>query len=1025
MYRRDFYMQTSFSDNSGNFIMDGSDLPYRAEYAKSSRAKCKACKDVISKDALRLAAMVQSPMFDGKVPNWYHQKCFFLKQRPVSVADIAHFDLLRYSDQQKVKDALEKAVSAVPLKGRGKSKALFAASTSTPEQKEFSVEIAQAGRAGCKGCDLKILKGEIRISKMDYTSESARRYGPMQRWHHLECFTQLRSELGWYDSAKELPGFYALPIDVQQQLSTAITAIKRKAEDEVDSKPVVKKVKKEDEKIMKKQNDVLFKFRDQLKALAKLELVELLEHNIPSFNSHGLGESELLDRAADYLSFGVPEACSVCQGFLVYRSGVGYACTGNITEFTSCVNVVKVPQRTPFSVPAELALKFSFLSKYKDPKLGDRLFVDLGDRTSTSRQQSDKPLCAPIKRPGKPLRGLSFVVHPEAVFTSVGSSSELKKVLEGLGATLTATVTKNTAALFSTAEGVLSEDKYITKAKKLGVQCVAENYLEEIKTSPDSAIVLIKKLAISGWGDDPEQRVTKSKLYSSVNKSVSSAGSRYTQDVPDKVKLQLKDGGAVDTQSGLHLSTHVLKHDGKLYSSVLSYVDVMKGTNSYYKLQLLEDDKINSWWVFRSWGRIGTNLGNTKLEHFSERSSAMRHYKQLFEEKTGNCFTNDKFTKLAHKWNLLDIEYDVDEETKSLTVSTSDSKLPVPVQELVKLIFDVDAMKYQMLEFEIDLKKLPLGKLSERQLLSAYSVLTEVQQLLSEDIKSCGPRILDCSNRFYTLIPHDFGMNKAPLLDNLDLIKSKVEMVESLREIEVAYRLLKTEGGASSEETPAIDLHYEKLKTKLEVLPEDSEEFKILQQYVVNTHAATHSHYKLQIQTIFRVERQGEAKRFKPFKKLHNHKLLWHGSRITNYAGILSQGLRIAPPEAPSTGYMFGKGVYFADMVSKSANYCGVSGVNSTGLLLLCDVALGNMEKKTRAEFVTKLTGGKHSTMGCGRTYPDPDGSKFLDGIEVPLAKPKEDPSVKSSLLYNEYIVYDVAQVNVKYLMQLKFVFDS
>ena len=30
--------------------------------------------------------------------------------------------------------------------------------------------------------------------------------------------------------------------------------------------------------------------------------------------------------------------------------------------------------------------------------------------------------------------------------------------------------------------------------------------------------------------------------------------------------------------------------------------------------------------------------------------------------------------------------------------------------------------------------------------------------------------------------------------------------------------------------------------------------------------------------------------------------------------GILSQGLRIAPPEAPVTGYMFGKGVYFADV---------------------------------------------------------------------------------------------------------------
>lgn len=33
--------------------------------------------------------------------------------------------------------------------------------------------------------------------------------------------------------------------------------------------------------------------------------------------------------------------------------------------------------------------------------------------------------------------------------------------------------------------------------------------------------------------------------------------------------------------------------------------------------------------------------------------------------------------------------------------------------------------------------------------------------------------LLDASNRFYTLIPHDFGMKKPPLLDNLELIKVK------------------------------------------------------------------------------------------------------------------------------------------------------------------------------------------------------------------------------------------------------------
>ena len=99
--------------------------------------------------------------------------------------------------------------------------------------------------------------------------------------------------------------------------------------------------------------------------------------------------------------------------------------------------------------------------------------------------------------------------------------------------------------------------------------------------------------------------------------------------------------------------------------------------------------------------------------------------------------------------------------------------------------------------------------------------------------------------------------------------------------------------------------------------------------------------------------------------------LLWHGSRLTNWVGILSQGLRIAPPEAPVSGYMFGKGVYFADMVSKSANYCFTNRDNNTGILLLCDVALGNMNEKLQADcYANNLPPGKHSTKGCGRTAP-------------------------------------------------------
>ena len=93
-------------------------------------------------------------------------------------------------------------------------------------------------------------------------------------------------------------------------------------------------------------------------------------------------------------------------------------------------------------------------------------------------------------------------------------------------------------------------------------------------------------------------------------------------------------------------------------------------------------------------------------------------------------------------------------------------------------------MKSAMLEFEIDLSKMPLGKLSKKQIETAYKILTEVQDMI-RNTSGTESKFLDASNRFFTLIPHDFGMRSPPLLDNPDLVKAKIEMLDSLLEIEV------------------------------------------------------------------------------------------------------------------------------------------------------------------------------------------------------------------------------------------------
>ena len=124
---------------------------------------------------------------------------------------------------------------------------------------------------------------------------------------------------------------------------------------------------------------------------------------------------------------------------------------------------------------------------------------------------------------------------------------------------------------------------------------------------------------------------------------------------------------------------------------------------------------------------------------------------------------------------------------------------------------------------------------------------------------------------------------------------------------------------------------------------------------------------------------------------------------------------------------MFGKGVYFADMSSKSANYCCTSRDNPTGILLLCEVALGDMNEKLHADIhAENLPPGKNSTKGIGRTAPDPKNEvKTKDGVIIPMGPGKPTGIPGAHLQYNEYIVYDKAQIRIKYLLRTRFNFKN
>ncbi|XP_013176795.1 PREDICTED: poly [ADP-ribose] polymerase-like [Papilio xuthus] len=514
------------------------------------------------------------------------------------------------------------------------------------------------------------------------------------------------------------------------------------------------------------------------------------------------------------------------------------------------------------------------------------------------------------------------------------------------------------------------------------------------------------------------------KLFSkTLADSESNSSQRIPRDIkdgsnvsePERTKLIIKHGMDVDLNSGLGNIAHIYKEQSNYYSVVLSKTNVDDNKNSFYKLQLLESDNKENYWIFRSWGRTGTSIGGKKLENFTDSCEAKKHFEKIYVQKTKyRELSGHHFIKIPRAYVPVDINYD-DISMSKINIE-SDCNLPIAVQEMIVKIFNTKIIENCLLQYDLDIKRMPLGKISKEQIIFGYEILSSLLEDFNKGVININ-KIKDSTNKLYTIVPHNFGLKCPPLLDNVDLIKMKLEMLDSLLEVEIVYDLLKS---ASDDIVSPIESLYLSLNADITPVDNTSTDYDIVRKYLKNTQYSLD--YTIDIDELFKVTRAGEEDRYNKYKELHNKRLLWHGSRITNIAGILSQGLRIAPPEAPATGYLFGKGIYFADMISKSAHYCFVNKNNPNGFALLCEVALGNSEKCYKAQNVT-LTDDIHSVWGVGRIQPNPTEDVTLkNGIVVPLGTPNNSGS-QSNLIYNEYIVYDVAQVNIKYLVQLKFNF--
>uniref|UniRef100_A0A8D1P8J5 Poly [ADP-ribose] polymerase n=1 Tax=Sus scrofa TaxID=9823 RepID=A0A8D1P8J5_PIG len=437
------------------------------------------------------------------------------------------------------------------------------------------------------------------------------------------------------------------------------------------------------------------------------------------------------------------------------------------------------------------------------------------------------------------------------------------------------------------------------------------------------------------------------------------------------------------------------------YDCTLNQTNIGSNNNKFYIIQLLEEgDRFICW---NRWGRVG-EVGQSKLSHFVSLEDAKKDFEKKFRDKTKNSWAEREYF-VAHpgKYTLIDVQREdkVQEAVvkvdggpvRTVVQQVQPCSLDAATQKLITNIFSKDMFKNAMALMNLDVKKMPLGKLSKQQIARGFEALEALEVALKAPAHS-GLSLEELSSHFYTVIPHNFGRNRPPPINSPELLQAKKDMLLVLADIELAQTLQAApEETKKVEEVPhPLDRDYQLLKCQLQLLDPEAPEYK--------------------------------EDRFQAHSKLSNRKLLWHGTNVAVVAAILTSGLRIMP----HSGGRVGKGIYFASENSKSAGYVtGMScGNHHIGYMLLSEVALGKEHHITIDEPGLKHPPpGFDSVIARGRTEPDPsqDTELELDGqrVVVPQGRPMPCPEFSSSNFFqSEYLIYQESQCRLRYLLEIR-----
>ncbi|MEM9070652.1 MAG: WGR domain-containing protein [Myxococcota bacterium] len=469
-----------------------------------------------------------------------------------------------------------------------------------------------------------------------------------------------------------------------------------------------------------------------------------------------------------------------------------------------------------------------------------------------------------------------------------------------------------------------------------------------------------------------------------------------------------------------------------LKKAVLQVTDIKTNRNKYYAIELHQAKGASDYpfRVYTHYGRTddldtNPNAGTRESRYHGSQGDAEANYDSIFKQKTskrkGYKEVNLASSKIgSHKARGTSSGH-VDAKTiekmeskdkkgtkkKAAKPKPKKSSLPGPIQDVVKYLYDeaVGALtttvnaKVTANGIETPLGVLTIGQVEkgEKYLDEAWDLFQEMEGSSSAKKARIHDKLTDLSGEFYSAIPHRIGRSRSAVkdavIDTLAEFETKQETLQLMKD------MLQVDGGDETSQSvlfdPEIDKKYAALKCTIDFVDPKSGEFKEWKDYVEKSQIKT-KHIK--VKNVYRIARPTERASFDG--KIGNEKMLFHGSRIKNWVGILSRGI-LLPKIVVSMGVnrtdagWLGNGIYFGDAACTSLYYTSI-GRKKTRFMTIARVGMGKMKE------YRKITYGLNSP---------PKGFDSCWGV-------RQKKGVSSQFADDEYVIYRTEQQQMEYLIE-------